>query len=300
MSLAEDVAGFGVWEMDLVTATMTLSAGAAALSGFEHRSMQVHADDVSAKVHPEDLPRVNEVVERAIREGTPYRVDCRVMLPDGELRWIRSQARVEVHDSKPVRITGAIIDITRERVLLDQLRESAERMRLAEEAAGFGVWESDRRAESVTVSRGMLRLHELPSDAPLTYTSREIATMLDADYIAALKRATDASFQTGESFQIEVPIRSRDRSTRWRRIQARPEYQNGKPWRLIGATLDITGEQEMRRSLEQARAKAEAAAGSRRMQLTRCSTNSPRLIRRRPGGMEERGSGWPSPGAWSN
>ena len=260
MSLAEDVAGFGVWEMDLHTATMTLSAGAAALSGFERRSMQVHADDVSAKVHPEDLQRVNEVVERAIREGTPYRVDCRVMLPDGELRWIRSQARVEVHDGKPVRITGAIIDITRERVLLDQLRESAERMRLAEEAAGFGVWESDRRAESVTVSQGMLRLHELPSDAPLTYTSREIATMLDADYIAALKRATDASFQTGESFQIEVPIRSRDGSTRWRRIQARPEYQNGKPWRLIGATLDITGEQEMRRSLEQARAKAEAAA----------------------------------------
>ena len=260
MSLAEDVAGFGVWEMDLVSGTMTLSAGAAALSGFEHRSMQVHADDVSAKIHPEDLPRVNEVVDRAIRERAPYRVDCRVMLPDGELRWIRSQARVETLDGTPMRITGAIIDITRERVLLDQLRESAERMRLAEEAAGFGVWESDRLAESITVSQGMLRLHELPPDAPLTYTSREIVTMLDADYIAALKRATDASFDTGESFQIEVPIRSRDGSTRWRRIQARPEYQNGEPWRLIGATLDITGEREMRRSLEQARAKAEAAA----------------------------------------
>ena len=142
------------------------------------------------------------------------------MLPDGELRWIRSQARVETLDGTPMRITGAIIDITRERVLLDQLRESAERMRLAEEAAGFGVWESDRLAESITVSQGMLRLHELPPDAPLTYTSREIVTMLDADYIAALKRATDASFDTGESFRIEVPIRSRDGFTRWRRIQA--------------------------------------------------------------------------------
>src|SRR6185503_14905044 len=108
------------------------------------------------------------VIERAVQEGESYRVDCRVTLPDGELRWIRSQAQVEMADGRAVRIVGAIIDITRERVLLDQLRESAERMRLAEEAAGFGVWESDRRAESVTVSQGMLRLHELPSDAPLT------------------------------------------------------------------------------------------------------------------------------------
>ncbi len=260
MSLAENVAGFGVWELDSATGIMTLSAGAAALSGFEHRSMQVPASEVSARIHPEDAAGVGEVVARAIAEGTSYRIDCRVVVPGGELRWIRSQARVEMNDGKAVRITGAIIDITRERVLLDQLRQSAERMRLAEEAAGFGVWESDRLAQSVTVSEGMLRLHQLPPDTPLTLTTREIVSMLDADYLAALKAATDISFETGDRFEIEVPLRLRDGTTTWRRIQARPEYMNGEPWRLIGATLDITSERQMRRSLEHARTKAEAAA----------------------------------------
>ncbi len=260
MALAEDVAGFGVWELDATRGVMTLSAGAAALSGFEHRSMQVAAGEVTSKIHPDDLPAVGAVVDRAVREGKPYRIDCRVTLPDGELRWIRSQAHVEMADGRAVRITGAIIDITRERVLLDRLRESAERMRLAEEAAGFGVWESDRQAQSITVSEGMLRLHELPADAPLTYTTRDIVSKLDANYLSALRVATDASFETGQRFQIELPIRAQDGTTRWRRIQARPEYRDGEPWRLIGATLDITSERQMRLSLEQARAKAEAAA----------------------------------------
>jgi PAS domain S-box-containing protein len=260
MSLAENVAGFGVWELDIASGMMTLSAGAAALSGFEHRAMQVSPAEIAARTHPEDAASVSAVVGNAVAEGTPYRIDCRVLLPDGELRWIRSQATVEMRDGKAVRITGAIIDITRERVLLDQLRQSAERMRLAEEAAGFGVWESDRLTRSVTVSEGMLRLHQLSPDSPRTFATRELAAMLDPDYLAALKAATDASFETGNRFEIEVPLHLDDGTTTWRRIQARPEYLNGEPWRLIGATIDVTSERQMRRSLEQARTKAEAAA----------------------------------------
>jgi signal transduction histidine kinase/DNA-binding response OmpR family regulator len=261
MSLAEHVAGFGVWELNIASGLMTLSAGAAALSGFEHRDMEVSPAEIAARTHPEDAASVSAVVERALIDGTPYRIDCRVLVPNGELRWVRSQATVEMRDGKAVRITGAIIDITRERVLLDQLRQSAERMRLAEEAAGFGVWETDRLTQTLTVSEGILRLHELPSDGPRTFTHREIVPLLyDADYVAAVKVATDAAFETGQRFEIDLPMRLRDGSTSWRRIQGRPEYLNGEPWRLIGATLDVTSERQMRRSLEQARTKAEAAA----------------------------------------
>ena len=41
------------------------------------------------------------------------------------------------------RIVGAIIDIHDEKVMLEQLAQNAERLALAEDVAGFGVWESD-------------------------------------------------------------------------------------------------------------------------------------------------------------
>ena len=100
MSLAENVAGFGVWELDIASGMMTLSAGAAALSGFENREMQVTPTEIAARTHPDDAASVREVVGKALAEGTPYRIDCRVLLPDGELRWIRSQATVEMCHGK--------------------------------------------------------------------------------------------------------------------------------------------------------------------------------------------------------
>ena len=72
--------------------------------------------------------------------------------------------------------------------------------------------------------------------------------------------AGDTAFETGEPFEIETRLRRRDGQVRWQRIQGRPHYRDGRPWRLIGATLDITREIEMRRSLEAARENAEAAA----------------------------------------
>jgi two-component system sensor histidine kinase/response regulator len=260
MALAEDAAGFGVWELDVTSGCMTLSAGAAALSGFERRSMQASAEEITSRIHPDDVLHVGVVIERAVREGKPYSVDCRVKLADGELRWIRSQADVETREGKTVRVTGAIIDVTRERVLLDQLRQSAERMRLAEEAAGFGVWESDRVTRSVTFSEGVLRLAGLPADAPQTYASRDLVGIFDPDHLAAVKAATDVSFETNQPFEKEIPLSSRNGTTRWCRVRARPEYLNGEPWRVIGATLDITDERQMRLSLEQARANAEEGA----------------------------------------
>jgi PAS domain S-box-containing protein len=253
LTLAEDVASFGVWELDVTTNMMTLSAGAAALSGFERVAMQVDGNLIGARVHPDDVASVGGVVHRAITEGQPYRIDCRVRLADGQLQWIRSQARVDMKNGKPARVTGAIIDITREKVLL-------ERLRLAEEAAGFGIWEIDMDAGTMTISEGMLALKEMPADSPLRYTLEEWGHISDPYQISAVQVASQEAFQHQRPFQIETQLTASDGSVRWQRIQGRPQYRNDQPWRLVGSTMDITKEKEMLMSLEDARTKAEAAA----------------------------------------
>jgi PAS domain S-box-containing protein len=260
LALAEDVAGFGVWDADVATNTLTLSAGAAALSGFERVSMQASGQDIVERTHPDDRARVADVIRHAVENIEPYRIDCRVDMPDGSLRWIRSQARVEAVDGKPFRITGAIIDITREKVLLEQLNESAERMRMAEQAAGFGIWEVDMHAGTMTMSEGMLALKGLPPGAPLRYSLEEFQKISDPEQLAAVLRASSKAFERFTPFLIETKLKQPDGSTVWQRIQGRPQYRNNKPWRLIGSTMDITKEKEMLLSLEEARTRAEAAA----------------------------------------
>ena len=260
LTLAEDVAGFGVWEVDLASHIMTLSMGAAALSGFDRLGMQLPGDEVVKRIHPDDAARVADVIRHSLETAEPYRVEFRVTNIDGSLRWIRSEASVEVFDGKPFRLTGAIIDITREKVLLEQLHDSADRLRMAEEAAGFGIWEADIPAGTMTISEGMLPLKGLSPGAPLRYSLEEFARISDPGQIEAVMTASTEAFKKHKPFLIETQLKMSDGSIVWQRIQGRPQYRNNRPWRLIGSTMDITKEKEMLLSLEEARSRAEAAA----------------------------------------
>ena len=273
LALAEGIARFGVWEAD-ASGVMTLSAGAAALSGLPRGATTVTGEQLFARLHPDDVTRVGAAIRGAIARGESYRVECRVLQPDDTEIWIRSEAQVECVNGKPVRITGAIIDITREKVLLEQLRdnavrmdemvdrlrESAGRLRIAEEAGSFGIWEVDMVGDRVTISEGMLRLKGLPAGSPLEYTLDEWRELSDPGQITAVRAASNQAFKDGTPFQIETELRAADGSTHWQRIQGRPQFRNGRPWRMVGSTTDMTREKQMLLSLEEARVTAEAAA----------------------------------------
>jgi PAS domain S-box-containing protein len=262
MALAEDVAGFGVWHLDLRSNMMSLSPGAAFLSGFERTPIEIARPELSDKIHPEDRDVPIDATRRAIEARDVYKADFRMLRPDGGLRWVRSEGRVDRNEQgDATRMTGAIIDLTREREFDAELRTAAERMSLAEETAGFGVWEVDLLLQTVTISEGLRRLNGLPETGSNTFTLQAFNRAADdREHIEAVMAAGDQAFLSGQPFDIEVRLRRPDGEVRWQRIQGRPHYKNGQPWRLVGATLDITKEIEMRASLEAARENAEAAA----------------------------------------
>jgi len=260
LTLAEEVAGFGVWALDVATGNATLSEGAAVLSGLGRQPVRTTRSILEQTVHPDDRERVNASSVRARADLEAEAVDFRVALPDGSIGWRRNYLRPEVVDGKVTRFVGAIIDTTRERAMLEELRASADRMRLAEGAAGFGIWEMDLPAGTITLSEGMLAMNRLPAGGPFTYTFDEFSKLCNPDHIAAVTNAAKWAIANEKTFQIETEFVSQDRPVCWHRIQGRPELVGGKPRRVIGATIDITREKEILFSLEQARAKAEGAA----------------------------------------
>jgi PAS domain S-box-containing protein len=260
MALAEDVAGFGIWQLDLRNNTMSLSPGAAFLSGFDREPIEIARPALAEKIHADDRQLPVEATRRAVEHHEIYKSDFRMLRPDGGLRWVRSQGRVERENGAAVRMTGAIIDLTREREFDTELRSAAERMALAEEAAGFGVWECDMRAQTMTMTTGLRRINDLPVPGPLVYTFEEFNAVSDPQQMAEIVAAANQAFASGQPFTIDTRRRRPDGTVRWHRVQAQPYYKDGEPWRLVGATLDITKEVEMRTSLEAARENAEAAA----------------------------------------
>jgi hypothetical protein len=59
-------------------------------------------------MHPEDREPVLQAVANCLRTGAEYRSEYRVILPDGQLRWISGRGDVEFNGSgQPVRMRGA-------------------------------------------------------------------------------------------------------------------------------------------------------------------------------------------------
>ena len=79
----------------------------------------VTASDVFERIHPDDRSAVRRSVTDALRHGLAYQVEHRVVLPDGEVRWVASRGRAEGGGQRS-RTRGVSADIT------DRKRSEAE------------------------------------------------------------------------------------------------------------------------------------------------------------------------------
>ena len=67
-------------------------------------------------VHPKDVAMVEQGIEDAFKNNANYKVEHRIILPNGEVRWVREEAIPEVDsDGKRIKMTGILQDITNQK-----------------------------------------------------------------------------------------------------------------------------------------------------------------------------------------
>ena len=242
--LAELTARFGTWAWNPVNEQFALSAGAAAISGLGNQPVELLGAELYATVHPDDRAEAQAVRERAFVEGGAYVQEFRRVFADGSVRWYRNHGHVELAANVPQRVGGAIMDITAEKQVLERLNESAERMRLAEMAASFGIWEMNLATGIVKGSEAWAALERV-SDANAGRHVDEVREIVHPDDRWLLSSGSDRAFATGEPYSVEFRIVPEPGIIRWRRSTAQVQFVDGTPARLIGASIDITNEKEM-------------------------------------------------------
>lgn len=76
-------------------------------------------------VHPDDQPALRDTRDRATREGVDAESEFRIIAPDGSIHWVHAHGRVVPGaDGKPVKVLGVNIEITRRKLLEEQLRQA--------------------------------------------------------------------------------------------------------------------------------------------------------------------------------
>jgi C4-dicarboxylate-specific signal transduction histidine kinase len=77
------------------------------------------------RIHPDDLPRLDEIAQRARREKTDYDFDFRLVLPDASIKHLHSASHAVFDDSGDVvEYIGTAMDVTERRQAEDSVRQA--------------------------------------------------------------------------------------------------------------------------------------------------------------------------------
>jgi PAS domain S-box-containing protein len=143
-------------------------------------------------------------------------------------------------------LAGQVIDRTRE------LRASEERLRLAETAAGIGVWDWDIKTDQVVVSHQYRALYGLGTDEEVSY-ERWLHALVHPDDREAIVTAGKALFDGLGDYRVEFRIVHPQLGVRWVAGEGRLiRDADGRPSRFIGVNVDITERQQSRLALVEA------------------------------------------------
>jgi PAS domain S-box-containing protein len=130
-------------------------------------------------------------------------------------------------------------DVLRTVQLTDDLRESETRMKLAAEAAGFGVWMWTLATNRVWASERALRLFGFELGADVTF--EQVFERVNPDDCERVKSAVRNSVATGAGYSSEFRVRLPDGTDRWISALGRMNSNgNERTARMLGAVVDIT------------------------------------------------------------
>jgi PAS domain S-box-containing protein len=193
-----------------------------------------HPDDLAA-----DLALMNEAL--AGKRST-YKMEKRYFNATGAIVWGRlTVSLLRDFNGEPLHFVSQIEDVTERSRLEEALLQTRERLELATDAAGVGVWDWAIKENRLTWDGQMYRLYGVDS-ATFGHTIDEFSNLIHPADRERVSREVNAAIEGIKSFDSEFRIQRPDGSIRHIRAFAtvRQDGATGNAIRMIGTNWDVT------------------------------------------------------------
>lgn len=140
---AQKIAHLGSWEWNLKTNSVVWSAECYRIFGVDVASFRPTYATISRYFHPSHVDRFRRALAAAVKHGTEFKEDFRIVRPNGQERHLHVEGVVTHYDidNSPLIMSGTNFDITDRKQTELALRRSESNFAHAQRIAQVGSWE---------------------------------------------------------------------------------------------------------------------------------------------------------------
>lgn len=249
--LAVEGANLGVWDWDMTTDAVEFNEQWATMLGYSIDDIEPTLDAWERRVHPDDLPAVEEALE-AHKNGETryYDTEHRMRTAGGEWKWIRDIGQIFERgaDGTPQRAVGIHIDIDDRKRAERALKE--ERDLFTRGPVVVFRWEETEQWPVNYVSSNVTEVLGYQSEAFLSETIQFVDIIHEDDRSRVLTE-WQRQDETTDSFSFDpYRVQTKEGDVRWVLCQTIKPHGDGISER-IGYIIDITEQRKAEQELDE-------------------------------------------------
>ena len=207
LTQAQALAHLGSWEWDIRTGVESWSDEQFRIFGYTPGAITPTNGLFREALHPDDRARVLQSIETVLAKNQPYcEMDCKIIRPDGNCRHIHYRGTVTRDvENYPVRMAGTIQDITELKAVEQVLNDTLQRLHVATESGGIGIWEYFISENRLVWDKRMLELYGYTDDN-FSATFEAWTSRLHPEDKARSEAALQVAVERGSTFDMEFRL----------------------------------------------------------------------------------------------
>ena len=243
--MALDASNAGTWDWDISGNVFYWSEEFLKIFGMEPDTV-LGFDTWTRALHPDDVEVTSKKIMEAIEDHQELLIDYRVILPTGEIRWIRAKGYALYQDTKPVRMVGLCIDITSQKQIELSLLESEKKFSKAFQFSPIILAISTLdEGKFIEVNEEFSRSTGYSRDEVIGRTSVGLNILKAPDR----KRLVEEMKKAGQCAGLELDLNTKEGRTITCIVNIQEIELEGKP-HLLSTFLDITSRKQMEKDLK--------------------------------------------------
>lgn len=259
MQQSQELARFGNWSWDRNTGAVNWSDTLYSIYGLSAEYVAPSFESYLLSVHPEDRENSFNIIEDLLINGEDRTFEERIVRPDGEVRQMKTWAKVIYGKSGVAeKMFGACLDITESKKIEDELQASKselqrmlDRYLYVDKATNDTIFEWDIRNDVIEWGESFSRLFGY-SQLPLICTLSQWFELVHPVDLQVMKSALQKSLANKDQQHWWTEYRIKNENGAYIFIEENAHIlrdQSGCAFKIIGVIRNITERKEAERDL---------------------------------------------------